>query len=104
MTNGLPFGSGVSVIGNRFGGGMSNDVFDSLAPSIAVDKDNIPVIAWESRPYQQNARIYVERWIGNAWQEVNDAGASPVVTASAQDPSESLEHRRQRHHQRRRRH
>ena len=62
--------------GSASGGGISHDPFDSQNPSLAIGPDGIPVVAWAK--YGRNgayAEVYVRRWDGAAWAEM-DAGSA----------------------------
>ncbi|HRO90872.1 MAG TPA: hypothetical protein PLC06_10270 [Promineifilum sp.] len=62
--------------GSATGGGISHDPFDSQNPSLAIGPDGMPVVAWAK--YGRNgayAEVYVRRWDGAAWAEM-DAGSA----------------------------
>ncbi len=61
--------------GSASGGGISKSSGNSSRPSLAVDADGAPVVAWyddSSGAYQ----IYVMRWNGSTWVELGSRAAS----------------------------
>lgn len=61
--------------GSATGGGISRNAGESLAPSLALDPEGNPVIAWQDKT-GGDAEIYVRRWDGAVWVEMGDASAS----------------------------
>jgi len=76
LTNGLPFGATEGVLANLYGGGVSDDIFDSKNPSITVDLSGYPILAWSSESFHENNEIYMRQWTGAEWIEVGDDSAS----------------------------
>ncbi len=76
LTNGLPFGATQGVLANLYGGGVSDDIFDSKNPSITVDLSGYPIVAWSSESFHQNNEIYIRQWTGAEWIEIGDDSAS----------------------------
>src|SRR3989338_4165014 len=58
--------------GSATGGGISDDAGNSVSPSLAIDSDGTPIVAW----YDSSAGIYVERLNGTAWAEFSPGSAS----------------------------
>jgi hypothetical protein len=87
LTSGNVFPKTTGGLATYYGGGVSNDVFDSTDPSLAIGPDDAPVVAWSSRAFQQDAEIYVRRWNGSAWEKLGaDSASDPTevpVPASA---------------------
>ena len=91
--NGHPFPKTVGGLGTVYGGGVSNDVFNSFNPSLAVGPDNAPVVAWSSRAFGQAAEIYVRRWNGTNWETLGDSASEPGLPISggvSDNPGESV--------------
>jgi hypothetical protein len=42
-------------------------------PSLALQHDGNPVIAWEEKDLLGTANVYVSRWVGNGWQLLDGA-------------------------------
>ena len=57
------------------GGGISDNAGDSEDPSVCLDEDGNPVIAWEDDS-SGNSEIYVKKWTGSAWSEIGSGSAS----------------------------
>lgn len=72
--------------GSASGGGISNtgSVTD---PSLAIDGEGRPVVAWVANYPSENEEIYVKRYDGNAWVEVGAVSASGGGISS--DPGNS---------------
>lgn len=77
LTNNTPFPQTQGGLATYYGGGVSDDVFNSFDPSLAIGPDNAPVIAWASRAFGQDAEIYLRRWDGMHWQPVGDSATLP---------------------------
>jgi hypothetical protein len=62
--------------GSASGGGISQtDVAES--PSIAVDVQGMPYVAWDDTNLStNNSEIYLRRWSGSSWEEVGPSSAS----------------------------
>jgi len=57
------------------GVGISANSDRSVAPSLAMERDGTPYVAWEN--YRDGAyEIYVRRWNGESWEEVGIGSAS----------------------------
>ncbi len=61
--------------GSASGGGISNNSGSSSGPSLALDGNGYPVIAWMDNS-GGDFEIYVRRWNGSAWVEVGTGSAS----------------------------
>jgi hypothetical protein len=63
--------------GSASGGGISNSSGGSGAaePSLTIGLDGMPIIAWFNH-YQYNFKIYIRRWNGSAWVEMDAGSAS----------------------------
>ncbi len=64
--------------GSASGGGVSNTLEGSSAPSLAIGPDKMPVVAWAQvmEPVSNRREIYVKRWNGSAWTELGTGSAS----------------------------
>lgn len=88
LTNTLPFGAQQGTTTTLFGGGVSNDTFDSTNPELAIDKSGFPILVWSSQANEQDREIYVRQWTGSEWRELGDDSASgPAGKYGAQDPA-----------------
>lgn len=69
------------------GGGLNVSAERSAeTPSLALDRDGFPVVAWaEGTP--ESARVYVKRWTGSAWTLLSVGSANANVAADARTPS-----------------
>ena len=61
--------------GSASGGGISDNSEGSGWPSLAVDSDGVPYVAWYDLS-GGDAEIYVRRWDGSTWEEVGTGSAS----------------------------
>jgi hypothetical protein len=61
--------------GSATGGGISNNSGNSLYPSVAINSDNTPYVAWFDNDAGDN-EIYVRHWNGSSWEEVGAGSAS----------------------------
>ncbi len=61
--------------GSASGGGISNNSEQSCMPSLALDGNGYPVVAWFDRSSGNN-EIYIRRWNGSAWVAVGTGSAS----------------------------
>ncbi|MBN1435626.1 MAG: choice-of-anchor D domain-containing protein [Sedimentisphaerales bacterium] len=61
--------------------GVSHDEATSFDSSIVVDLEGRPIVAWSSMLGQDQAEIYVKRWTGDTWIEINNSN-------SASDPDD----------------
>jgi len=69
-------GSGWKEMGSEAsGGGISNSTGNSSNPSLAIDHDGAPIVAWDYNS-ESNQDIYVRRWNGAAWVEMGSGSAS----------------------------
>ncbi len=62
--------------GSASGGGISQNTGSSVEPSLAIGLDGNPIIAWEDDANGGNIEIYVKRWDGAAWGEMDAGSAS----------------------------
>jgi hypothetical protein len=67
----------VELGGSASGGGISQNAGHSEEPSLAIDLDGQPVVAWSDRTTGRN-EIYVLRWNGSAWVEKGAGSASGI--------------------------
>lgn len=65
----------VELGGSASGGGISDTVGVSLNPSLAIDLDGMPVVAWNDYT-SGDVEIYVRRWNGSSWVELGAGSAS----------------------------
>lgn len=72
--------------GSASGGGISQTVGGSFAPSLAIGPDNAPVVAWRDDS-NGNPEIYVRRWNGTTWAEMGSNSASGGGISNNQDGS-----------------
>lgn len=76
------------------GRGLSDTVGTALAPSIQIDADGHPVVAWQDLT-SGNYEIYLKRWNGTTWEEMQGSatkgGISQTLTGLSVDPSLTLE-------------
>jgi hypothetical protein len=64
-------------VGSATGRGISNDLYSSYNPSLAVGPDGEPIVAWENWGGQSGRwEIHVRRWNGSAWVEMGAGSAS----------------------------
>lgn len=88
-------GWGEFGIGSAENGGISNSANPSVDPSLAIDAEGNPVVAWFEK-VGSDWEIYLRQWNGKVWVELNgsasgngisdDSGESEsVVTAVASD-------------------
>src|SRR5690606_18181027 len=63
------------VSGSASGGGISNNGGDSKWPSVAIRSDGSPLVAWEDSS-QDDQEIYLRRWNGAAWVEMEANSAT----------------------------
>ena len=61
--------------GSASGGGISDSNGSSFEPSLAIDPDGTPVIAWADDS-SDIVQIYVRRWDGTSWVEMGSGSAS----------------------------
>ena len=61
---------------------ISNSGGDSNNPSLAIDENGYPVIAWDEMIDGANSEIYVKRWNGTAWVEMKAHATSGALSAS----------------------
>ncbi|MEW6355384.1 MAG: hypothetical protein AB1696_03585 [Planctomycetota bacterium] len=72
------------------GGGISKNEWQSLYPSIALDHDDNPIVAWQDQYNTGNGlinQIYVRRWDGEAWVEVGANSCRESGISNTVDPS-----------------
>jgi hypothetical protein len=67
--------------GSATGGGLSSTGDDSQFPSVAVDGEGRPIVAWSAYSRDLRDRVYLRRWNGVEWEELggsaSGAGISP---------------------------
>ncbi|MBM4050960.1 MAG: hypothetical protein FJ279_38175, partial [Planctomycetes bacterium] len=69
-------GSGWQALGGSdSAGGLSDNGGDSLNPSLVLDGDDLPIVAWEDRTIG-NAEIYIKRWDGMTWAPIGTGSGS----------------------------
>ena len=69
--------------GSASGGGISNTVGGSEYPSLAIGPDNTPVVTWmDNSLHSEDYEIYVRRWNGTTWIEMDSGSASGVGISS----------------------
>ena len=66
-------------VGSASGGGISNSSGNSANPSLGVGFDNAPVVAWGDFS-SGNSEIYVRRWNGSAWVEMNGSASGGGIS------------------------
>jgi hypothetical protein len=71
--------SWVDLQGSGNGRGVSNTEGSALAPSVAVDAMDHPVVAWQDSS-TVSWEIYVRRWDGSAWQELQQSATEGGVS------------------------
>jgi hypothetical protein len=60
--------------GSAHGGGISKSPGESASPSIALDNEGRPVVAWSDNS-SGAFEIYARRWDGEEWQEIGPGSA-----------------------------
>ncbi len=68
-------------IGAPFGDETSHDDYGAGSPSLAVDPNGMPVVAWE-RSDATRRNLIVWRWNGSAWAEVGNDGVDGTTNAA----------------------
>jgi len=71
------------------GGGISKNNGASIFPSLAIDPDGRPMVAWEDDS-SGNWEIYVKRWNGSAWEEMAGSASGGGISQNSghsEDPS-----------------
>ncbi|GEM_PF-1903943 len=64
----------VELDGSAAGGGISANLGISYVPSLVIDSDDRPVVAWHDSSAGPN-EIYLRRWDGAAWVEVGGSAS-----------------------------
>jgi len=77
----------VELDGSASGGGVSNSSGSSQLPSIAVDSQGYPVVAWKDAT-DGDWEIYIKRWDGTNWAEIGTGSASSGGISDNSDISE----------------
>ncbi len=73
------------------GQGISDNTGLSTSPSLAVDPDGIPYVAWSDLSSGSAAAVYVRRWNGVLWEEVGDGSATNFgISESYSGPTNSV--------------
>ncbi len=72
----------LEVAGSATGGGISHNAGDSVEPSLAIDRDGRPVVAWQDNSGGNND-IYVRRWNGSAWIELAGSAGDGGISKNA---------------------
>lgn len=84
--NGSSWVSYYSSVGG-FGGGPldKNEVYNAYEPSLALDKNNWPVVTWYEELGGNSLNVYVKRWNGVTWTQVGTGplDVTPFNTAYA---------------------
>ncbi len=63
--------------GSASGGGISNNHFNSVSPSLAISPDGLPYVAWaDDSNADEDFEIYLRKWDGSSWVEVGAGSAS----------------------------
>lgn len=81
------------LAGSATAGGLSNGTGADHAerPTLALDPNGDPVVAWEQRFPWPLANIYLKRWTGNGWVELGGSaslnGLSNTTARNSQMPS-----------------
>lgn len=70
------------------GQGISNTPVKSASPTIALDSNNLPYIAW-TESVTEHEQIYIRRWDGSEWVEVGEGSASGNGVSSSNYKSTS---------------
>lgn len=60
-------------VGSASGGGMSNTEDASRSPSLAIQSNNAPIVAWVNWAFDRE--IYVRRWNGSDWVQIGTDSA-----------------------------
>lgn len=61
--------------GSASNGGISGNASHSVSPSLAMDPNGAPLVAWANNT-TDSRQIYVKRWNGVAWVEIDSGSAS----------------------------
>ncbi len=85
----------VGMAGSASGGGISNNGGESFHPSLALDDDGSPVVAWSDSSTGRR-EIYVKRYYpsGGNWGEVGEGSTTDGISANGSmslDPSVALD-------------
>lgn len=72
--------SWLGLAGSATGGGISTSAGESRTPSLAINNEGNPVVAWSETPVDSDSDIYVKRWNGTAWvlMKVNGAATDDI--------------------------
>jgi len=78
--------------GSASGVGLSSTAGGAAGPKVALDSDGHPVVAWYERPTGVEPRIYLKRWNGSTWDELDgSASGSGVGLPGSTDPSLAID-------------
>ena len=69
----------VELGGSASGGGVSNNNGDSTHPSLAIDGDGRPVVAWHDNS-DGDRDIYLRRWNGTTWEELGGSASNGGIS------------------------
>ncbi len=74
----------VELAGSTTSGGISATASDSIGPSLDLDRDGNPVVAWSEgdSDWRRTSEIYVRRFDGKAWVEVAGSASGGGVSNS----------------------
>ncbi len=73
----------MEVGGSATGGGISNSSSLCGRPTVALDSNNYPVVAWEDLSTGA-FQIYLRKWTGSAWIELNGSGGGGGLSQEPQ--------------------
>lgn len=71
----------IELGGSASGAGLSNTAGWSYSPSVAIDALGNPVVAW-SEQTSGNYEIYLRRWDGAAWREMDGSASGGGLSGS----------------------
>ncbi len=69
----------VELGGSGSGNGISQNSGSSQDPSLVVDQDDYPIVAWQDKT-SGNFEIYVRRWNGTSWEELGGSASGGGVS------------------------
>jgi YD repeat-containing protein len=71
--------------GSASAGGISNLSGEDKELKMCLDNDGLPIVAWVG-DYTGEKQVYIKRWNGSAWVEVNPGSASGDGVSKAVNP------------------